>query len=746
MRIGSSTPSAYYLGSTSVSKVYLGASEIWAAAPTLDSVTFTDNNDGTPAELTLTYSGDVTGYRVYIATGDATLSVSAAQLYAGSGGTGSLEFTDFAVGTNIDITGLTATSNSAVRIQAALIKSADGSDPSSVRIVTVSGLDFTAPTFSSAEVGTIDGDTLEITASKTLYGTPAAADFTLTGNTISAASIVGGKVRLTLGTTANTGDDYTGDLSYTQSAGSIVDGDGNELANFTSQNVTNNTSGPTFVSAEVGTVDADTLVIVGSETLSGTPNASDFTLTGNTISAAAISGGNIHLTLGTTATSSDDYTGDLSYTQSAGSIQNADGSELVDFASQNVTNNLASAFAPSDLFSTEEGLWINPSDISTMWTDTGGTTQVSSPGDLVARIDDQSGNGNNLTQATSGSRPIYGVEPESGRRNLLTYTEQFDDAVWTAQSGTTVTANSANDPNGDPGADLIEGSGTSGIFQGSFTVDGSSDNTKSVWIKAVSGTPSVTLKDPDQTIGTTTCNLTTSWARFTLTETQTGGSAGLWIDDIPSGGIHVWGAQLEQASAASSYQSVVSNFDVSEAGVASISYLYFDGVDDFLSSGTITPGGDTVQLVVGVAKPLPDPGSFGMIIEHGSTGEGRWYLGANENSGDGFEGASGGTTDVFAGVTTGYTRPTRNILSVLADISDDSLVLRADGVQIASDATDQGTGNYTAQSVYIGRRGGSSLPFNGRIYNAVVRFGPALSAGDLGDLETYVGEKTGVTV
>jgi hypothetical protein len=51
----------------------------------------------------------------------------------------------------------------------------------------------------------------------------------------------------------------------------------------------------------------------------------------------------------------------------------------------------------------EEGAWYDPSDISTLWTDTGGTT-AAGDGDEAARIDDKSGNGNNATQATAGLR------------------------------------------------------------------------------------------------------------------------------------------------------------------------------------------------------------------------------------------------------------------------------------------------------------------------------------------------------
>jgi hypothetical protein len=217
-----------------------------AAAPTLDSVVFTDNNDGTPAELAITYTGDVTGYRVYLATGDSTFDSDVptdSELYNETGSvSGVLEYANFAVGSNIDITGLTSTSNSATRIAVRLIKSADGSGTSNAVVETVSGLDFTSPSFSSAEVGTIDADTLEITATETLFGTVDYTDFTLTGNTITAASLSGGKIRLTLGTTATSGDDYTGDLSYDGTGSALVDGDGNALTTFSSQDVTNNVS------------------------------------------------------------------------------------------------------------------------------------------------------------------------------------------------------------------------------------------------------------------------------------------------------------------------------------------------------------------------------------------------------------------------------------------------------------------------------------------------------------------------
>ena len=55
-------------------------------------------------------------------------------------------------------------------------------------------------------------------------------------------------------------------------------------------------------------------------------------------------------------------------------------------------------------------VWYDPSDLSTMFQDTAGTTPVTAAGQSVARINDKSGNGNHATQATAGSRPTLGQD------------------------------------------------------------------------------------------------------------------------------------------------------------------------------------------------------------------------------------------------------------------------------------------------------------------------------------------------
>lgn len=74
------------------------------------------------------------------------------------------------------------------------------------------------------------------------------------------------------------------------------------------------------------------------------------------------------------------------------------------FLPSGIMASTAAPFSPTDLTLTG---WWDPSDISTLWQDTAGTTPVTADGDPVARIDDKSGNGRNLTQSTSTARPLY---------------------------------------------------------------------------------------------------------------------------------------------------------------------------------------------------------------------------------------------------------------------------------------------------------------------------------------------------
>jgi hypothetical protein len=111
----------------------------------------------------------------------------------------------------------------------------------------------------------------------------------------------------------------------------------------------------------------------------------------------------------------------------------------------------------------------------------------------------------------------------------------------------------------------------------------------------------------------------------------------------------------------------------------------------------------------------------------------RFGFNSNGNAGAVSEAA---TTD------TAYNAPFTAVLTGQADISGDSVTLRANATQVGSGTADQGTGNYGNYPLYIGRRNNASLPFNGRIFQMIV-VGKTLSASELASTEAFVNARTG---
>lgn len=69
---------------------------------------------------------------------------------------------------------------------------------------------------------------------------------------------------------------------------------------------------------------------------------------------------------------------------------------------------LLAPYTPVRLFSGgQQGAWFDPSDMSTLFQDSAGTTPVTATGQPVGKMLDKSGRGNHATQATAGSRPIF---------------------------------------------------------------------------------------------------------------------------------------------------------------------------------------------------------------------------------------------------------------------------------------------------------------------------------------------------
>ena len=191
--------------------------------------------------------------------------------------------------------------------------------------------------------------------------------------------------------------------------------------------------------------------------------------------------------------------------------------------------------------------------------------------------------------------------------------------------------------------------------------------------------------------------------------------------------------QRELGSAATTYQKVVTQYEVTEAGVATLPYLSF------------TPNADKVQVFAGVRK-LSDAAAT-MVAELSSavgSNAGTFLISAPNSAATNYGFNSRGTTLNAAVVASPYTAPVTNVLTGIGDISGSNATLRVNGSQAAQSLLSQGTGNFLAYPLYIGARAGTSLFFNGNLYGLIVRFAAAnLDATTITKIERFTNSKTG---
>ena len=378
--------------------------------------------------------------------------------------------------------------------------------------------------------------------------------------------------------------------------------------------------------------------------------------------------------------------------------------------------------------------------------------------------------GNHQVAVSDAKRGVYGWMPKTGRRNLLTYTEQFDNAAWTKANGNVTMSGAVGTfiPTATSGVHYLGQAKDAGTASRTMTVEvKAAGYTKAVLVESINtGTQSRVVDLTNGGFvgthgGTTVVEpLADGWYRISWTSSGFSQFNSVWgVWPVPDSGVNtsvniysqawtadgVSGIQIRYPHidlVAGAYQRVNSQYDVTEAGVPTCYYVQADGVDDAYVTPTITPGTDKVQVFAGMRK-LSDAttGIFAETSLQAFSSNGSFVVGAPDTGATYSFGSTGSLFRLVVSPAT-FASPTTNVITGLGDISGDTATLRVNGTQVAQSTSDQGTGNFLAYPAYIYGRGGTSLPFNGLDFGHAVRFGPNLDAATIARVEALIARNT----
>jgi hypothetical protein len=353
--------------------------------------------------------------------------------------------------------------------------------------------------------------------------------------------------------------------------------------------------------------------------------------------------------------------------------------------------------------------------------------------------------GYHLTQATVGDRPVM-----DGRTNRLTQTENLADNIWVksnAGTGTVpvVTNNFGVAPDGTTTATRLQmstgGGNTTGdisrIYYPLVSTVGAF-YTESVWLKTNDGsTKTISFRDDNSITKNVNITVTGVWQKFQPTNQAANNTQvnamGLWVrgnvgTDL-SVDLLVWHPHAERTNSATqhgSYQRVgatAADYD----GTGFPKGARFNGVNSWMSGLLDLSASD--KVVASVAMRRDSDATTAVVVELGTNSAsvaGTFAVfapSANATAGVGFRAM--GSASSLAISAAAPAAPANTILSGVLDMAAPLMALRRDGVQAASDTTTRGAGNLANQTLYVGRRGGTSLPFNGVIYRIGIRGGLA---------------------
>jgi hypothetical protein len=379
----------------------------------------------------------------------------------------------------------------------------------------------------------------------------------------------------------------------------------------------------------------------------------------------------------------------------------------------------------------------------------------------------------------------------SARYNLLTYSEQFDNAAWSkfVGSGTSITANSIVAPDGNTTADTMTRANTVVTESGvrfTTTQSNSTIYTLSVYAKvgttgnllylrnlAIDNTTTTGIVKFDLTNGTVDLTLGATYTgkasitldkngyyRCSITGTTASSIANNLIDiGLTSSGtvggtagdfLYIWGADLRVSNdgvGIPSYQRIAAATDYDTVNFPP--YLRFDGSNDYMLTNSIDfSGTDKMTVFAGVRKE--SDAATGLIVENFNNSTYRNFtlrspgaVGANYDAVITY--ASGAFE---AGTATTYTSPISSVLSAQYNTTQSSSATRVklniNGTAQTLSFTTAGSatsGTFSNTPLYIGRRLGATFSFNGRLYSLIIR-GVQSTTSEITNTEQWVNQRT----
>lgn len=382
-------------------------------------------------------------------------------------------------------------------------------------------------------------------------------------------------------------------------------------------------------------------------------------------------------------------------------------------------------FSPLTLFAAgEQGYWLDPSDFNTMFQGSAGNTPVTASDQSVGLILDKSQGlvrGNDLVTdvAVDLSYPdalvTSGYIVFNGPNSFSYARDGTNHAILSAKVGSALRA-------------------AVGVLEMSFTL--------SAYDGPVTGITSID------------CTITDNFTN--VIRLRTAGSYTLLVPQITaltfSVGGAVGGARLDnliirQIAGKHFFQPTASRRPIVRQDAQGYYYLQGDGVDDTMQCvGTVDPlGSAQVQMFSGLYADVLT-GATPILSNDGFAGGG--------TTTPSFPGSIGLRFINFANVATlvsqgtirnnlnfNVSATTKYVHSGLSDITAPSLRSILNGAEISSTAT-QGTGTFaTCVPRILG--GSTTLYFNGRLYQSIMRFGPNLPSSTILQTEIFINQKTG---